>query len=95
MFENEAGYQIARSAGNSPGYRGIVATRQGAKAGTRGKGAISAISGSFGLGDTSAQGRLSTGLTVAGFIPGPGTLAAGASIVNDAIKAGMTVAKCP
>lgn len=59
------------------------------------KRAVNAISGAFGLGDTSVQGRISTGLTVAGFIPGLGTLAAGASIVDDAIKTGMDVAQCP
>jgi RHS repeat-associated protein len=38
---------------------------------------------------------ISTALGVAGFIPGLGQLAAGASIVNDAIKTGMAVAQCP
>lgn len=94
VFENEAGYQIARGVGNLAGYRGVVATQYGMKAVTQGKGAVGAIGGAFGLGDTSVQGRLSTGLTVAGFIPGLGTLAAGASIVNDAIKTRMAVANC-
>jgi hypothetical protein len=95
VFENEAGYQLARAVGNSAGYRGVVATQYGMKAVAQGKGAAAAIGGAFGLGDTSVQGRLSTGLTVAGFIPGLGTLAAGASIVNDAIKTGMDVYQCP
>jgi hypothetical protein len=60
----------------------------------QGKGAGGAIGGALGLGDTSVQRRISTGLTVAGFIPGLGTLAAGASIVNDAIKTGMDVYQC-
>jgi hypothetical protein len=95
VFENEAGYELARAVGNSAGYRGVVATQYGMKAVAQGKGAAAAIGGAFGLGDTSAQGRISTGLTVAGFIPGLGTLAAGASIVNDAIETGMDVAQCP
>jgi len=95
VFENTAGYQLARAAGNAAGYRGVVATQYGMKAVAQGKGGAALVSGAFGLGDTSVQGRLSTGLTVAGFVPGLGTLAAGASIVNDAIKTGMVVAKCP
>ncbi len=95
VFENTAGYQLARAAGNAAGYRGVVATQYGMKAVAQGKGGAALIAGAFGLGDTSVQGRLSTGLTVAGFVPGLGTLAAGASIVNDAIKTGMAVAKCP
>jgi RHS repeat-associated protein len=95
VFENTAGYQLARAAGNSAGYRGVVATQYGMRAVTQGKGGAALISGALGLGDTSVQGRLTTGLTVAGFVPGLGTLAAGTSIVNDAIKTGMAVAKCP
>jgi RHS repeat-associated protein len=95
VFENTAGYQLARAAGNTAGYRGVVATQYGMKAVAQGKGGTALIAGAFGLGDTSVQGRISTGLTVAGFVPGLGTLAAGASIANDAIKAGMAVAKCP
>ena len=94
VFENEAGYQIARAVGNSAGYRGVVATQYGMKVVKQGKGAVGAIGGAFGLGDTSVQGRISTGLTVVGFIPVLGTLAAGASIVNDAIKTGMDVVRC-
>jgi RHS repeat-associated protein len=94
VFENEAGYQLARAVGNSAGYRGVVATQYGMKAVAQAKGGASLIAGAFGLGDTSVQGRISTGLTVVGFIPGLGTLAAGASIVNDAIKTGMAVANC-
>lgn len=95
VFENTAGYQLARAAGNAAGYRGVVATQYGMKAVAQGKFGGGLIAGAFGLGDTSTQGRISTGLTVAGFVPGLGTLAAGASIVNDAIKTGMAVAKCP
>ena len=94
-FQNEAGYQLARAVGNSAGYRGVVATQYGMSAVAQFKGGAAAIGGAFGLGDTSVQGRINTGLTVAGFIPGLGTLAAGASIVNDSIKTGMAVYKCP
>jgi hypothetical protein len=62
---------------------------------TQGKGAAAIVSGAFGLSDTSVHGLISTGFTVAGFIPGLGTLAAGASIVNDAIQAGRLIAACP
>jgi hypothetical protein len=65
------------------------------KAVAQGKLAGGVIGGALGLGDTSTQGRISTGLTVVGFIPGLGTLAAAASIVNDAIKTGIEIAKCP
>jgi len=94
VFENTVGYQIARRAGNAAGYRGIVATRYGAKAVAQGKGALGAIGGAFGLSDASPQGRISTALTVVGFVPGLGTLAAGASIVNDLIHTGRDIAEC-
>jgi hypothetical protein len=95
VFENEAGYQIARAVGNSAGYRGVVATQYGMKAVAQGKGAAAAISGAFGLGDTSAQGRISTGLTVAGFIPGLGQAAAIGSIIIDTYKTTKAISQCP
>ena len=95
VFENTAGYQIARAVGNSAGYRGVVATQYGMKVVPHGQRAVGAISGAFGLGDTSVEGRVSTGLTVAGFIPGLGQIAAGAEIVVDFAKTGMAIAKCP
>lgn len=95
VFENTAGYQLARAAGNSAGYRGVVATQYGMKAVAQGKGAANAIGGAFGLGDTSVEGRISTGLTVAGFIPGLGTAAAASSIGVDGYKTWKAVSQCP
>ncbi len=83
VFENTAGYQIARAVGNNAGYRGVVATQYGIKAVAQGKGGVAMINGALGLGDTSVKGRISTGVTVAGFIPGLGTYAAGVSIGAD------------
>jgi RHS repeat-associated protein len=85
-FENTAGYQIARTVGNKAGYRGVVATQYGMKAVSQAKGGVNAISGALGLGDTSVKGRISTGATIAGFIPGLGTGAAAVSIGVDASK---------
>lgn len=94
-FENEAGYQLARAVGNSAGYRGVVATQYGMRAVTQFKGGAAAIGGAFGLGDTSVDGRISTGLTIAGFIPGVGTAAAAGSIGVDAYKTVKAVRQCP
>lgn len=86
---------IARMIGHGAGYRGIVADRAGySVVNALGK-STSTVSGLNGLFDTSPQGLISDGLTVAGFIPGLGQLAAGASIVNDAIKTGIAISKCP
>jgi RHS repeat-associated protein len=95
VFENTAGYQLARAAGNSAGYRGVVATQYGMKAVAQGKGGAALISGAFGLGDTTVEGRISTGLTVAGFIPGLGTAAAASSIGVDGYKTWKAVSQCP
>jgi len=95
VFENTAGYQIARAVGNSAGYRGVVATQYGMKAVAHGKGAVAAISGAFGLGDTSVEGRISTGLTVLGFIPVLGTATAAASIGVDGYKTWKAISQCP
>lgn len=73
---------------------GVVADQTGAgviKAFGASTGTVQGLNGLF---DTSSQGLISTGLTVAGFIPGLGQLAAGASIVNDAIKTGIAISKC-
>jgi hypothetical protein len=64
------------------------------KAVAQGKLAGGVLGGAFGLGDTSPQGKLNTAFTIAGFVPGLGTFAAVASIVNDAIKTEIDVAKC-
>jgi RHS repeat-associated protein len=95
VFENEAGYQLARAVGNSAGYRGVVATQYGMSAVSQFKGGAAVIGGAFGLGDTSVEGRISTGLTVAGFIPGLGTAAAAGSIGVDAYITAKAVWQCP
>ncbi len=86
VFENEAGYQIARAVGNSAGYRGVVATQYGMMAVRQGKDGVNAINGALGLGDTSVRGWISTGATIAGFIPFLSTGAAAVSIGVDASK---------
>jgi hypothetical protein len=83
VYENMAGYQIARKAGNALGYSGIVATQQGSKAVKQAKGAFAMGAYALGLQDTSAKGRISSLATIAGFIPGLGTYAAGVSIGVD------------
>jgi hypothetical protein len=95
VFENEAGYQIARAVGNAAGYHGVVATQYGMKVIAHGKGAAGTIAGAFGLGDTSVEGRISTGLTVVGFIPVLSTAAAAGSIGVDAYKTVKAVTQCP
>ncbi len=85
----------ARVVGNVARYRGIVATQYGVKAIMQGKGAVGAISGAFGLGDTSPMGLASTGLTIAGFIPGLGSGTAVLSMALDAYKTGEAIAQCP
>jgi hypothetical protein len=86
---------IARIIGHGAGYRGIVADQAGYRVVNAFGKSTSTASGLNGLFDTSPQALISTGLTVAGFIPGLGQLAAGASIVNDAIKTGIAISKCP
>jgi hypothetical protein len=85
VAENTAGYQIARTVGNNAGYRGVVATQYGMMAVRQGKG-VNAINGALGLSDTSVKGRISTGATIAGFIPFLSTYAAAVSIGADASK---------
>ena len=94
VYENMAGNRIPRSAGNSLGHRGSGATQQRAKAVTQGKGAIGLLSGALGLGDTSVAGRISTGATLAGFIPGVGAAAAGVSLGVDAYRINKETSAC-
>jgi len=86
VFENTVGYQLARAVGNNAGYRGVVATQYGMKAVAQGKGGVAMINSALGLGDRSVEGRISTGATLAGFIPGLGTGAAAVSLGVDAYK---------
>lgn len=85
---------FARMIGHGAGYVGAVADQAGSsvvKAVGASAGTIRGINGIF---DTSPQGLVSDGLTVAGFVPGLGQGAAVLSMVNDAIKTGMAVAQC-
>ena len=94
VFENTAGYQLARTVGNSAGYRGVVATQYGMMAVSQGKGGVAMINGALGLGDASVEGRISTGATLAGFIPGLGTGAAAVSLGVDAYKINKAQSAC-
>ena len=53
-----------------------------------------AVNSLAGLSDTSAEGLVSTGLTVAGFIPGAGQVVAGLSVGWDIFKTGRAIAAC-
>jgi hypothetical protein len=55
---------------------------------------VNLISGAFGLGDTSVEGRISTGATVAGFVPVLSTGAAVVSLVIDAHKTSKAQDDC-
>jgi hypothetical protein len=85
---------IARVIGHQAGYVGVVADQAGSRVIKAVGASTSTVQGLNGLFDTSPTGLLSTGLTVAGFIPGLGQLASGASIVVDAVKTGMEIAQC-
>ncbi len=85
---------VARIIGHQAGYVGVVADQAGSSVIKAFGASTGTVNGLAGLGDASAEGLVSTGLTVAGFIPGLGQLAAGASIVNDAIKTGIAISKC-
>ena len=85
---------IARIIGHQAGYAGVVADQ----AGSRLIGAVNATantaSGLAGLTDTSPTGLASTGLTIAGFIPGLNDAAAVGSIGLDLFKTAKAVGAC-
>ena len=85
---------IARVIGHQAGYVGVVPDQLGSRVVGAVGASTSTVNGLAGLGDTSTTGVLSTGLTIAGFIPGLGQLASGASIVLDVAKTGMKIAQC-
>jgi hypothetical protein len=70
---------LARMIGHGAGYVGVVADQTGAGVIKAFGASTGAVNGLAGLGDTSAEGLVSTGLTVAGFIPGAGQVVAGLS----------------
>ena len=86
---------IARMIGHGSGYVGVVADQAGNSVVKAVGASSSTVRGLNGLFDTSPQGLISDGLTVAGFIPGLGQGAAVLSMVNDAIKTGIAISKCP
>jgi hypothetical protein len=85
---------VARVIGHQVGFVGVVADQAGSRVIKAVGASTSTVQGLNGLFDTSSTGLLSTGLTVAGFIPGLGQLASGASIVVDAVKTGIEIAQC-
>jgi hypothetical protein len=83
---------FARSFGNWSGYRGIVADNFGKAAIKQAKGGAGTFSLTQGV---AGQDLISTGLSVAGFIPVLGQAAAGASIVYDGYKTWKAIKSCP
>lgn len=83
---------IARGVGHWGNYRGIVADQFGKKVIQTAKGG----QGTFGLTQgVSQEDWVSTGLSVAGFVPVLGQAAAGASIVWDGVKTWKAIQACP
>jgi hypothetical protein len=85
---------LARMIGHGAGYVGVVADQTGAGVIKAFGGSTSAVNGLAGLGDTSAEGLVSTGLTVAGFIPGLGQAAAVGSLGVDVYKTVRAIGQC-
>jgi hypothetical protein len=85
---------IARVIGHQAGYVGVVADQAGFKVVDAFGNSTGAVSGLAGLGDTSAEGLVSTGLTVAGFIPGAGQVTAGLSVGWDVFRAVKAIRQC-
>ena len=86
---------IARIIGHGSRYVGVVADQAGnsvIKAVGASTGTVRGLNGLF---DTSPQGLISDGLTVAGFIPGLGQAAAIGSIIMDTYKTAKAVSQCP
>jgi RHS repeat-associated protein len=85
---------VARLIGHGAGYRGVVADQLGNRI-IKGVGASANIgSGVLGLGDTSAEGLISTGLIVVGFIPGAGQIASGISLGWDIYRTAKAIGQC-
>ncbi|MGB8060514.1 MAG: hypothetical protein WCF26_01290, partial [Candidatus Sulfotelmatobacter sp.] len=85
---------LARMIGHGAGYVGVVADQTGAGVIKAFGGSTGAVNGLAGLGDTSAEGLVSTGLTVAGFIPGLGQAAAVGSLGVDVYKTVRAIGQC-
>jgi RHS repeat-associated protein len=85
---------LARVIGHQAGYVGVVADQLGTKVIQGVGGSAGTVQGLAGLGDTSPEGLASTGLTVAGFIPGLGQAAAVGSIGVDVYKTVKAIGQC-
>jgi hypothetical protein len=86
---------VARIIGHGSGYVGVVADQAGGRAVKAAGKSTDTVRGLNGLTDTSPEGMLSTGLTVAGFIPGLSDAAAGLSIALDIYKTAQAINLCP
>jgi hypothetical protein len=86
---------IARIIGHQAGYVGVVADQTGSKLIKAVGASTGSVQGLRGLTDTSPAGLLSTGLTVAGFIPGLGQASAIGSIIMDTYETVKAINQCP
>jgi hypothetical protein len=85
---------LARVIGHQAGYIGVVADQLGSKMIKSVGASTSTVQGLRGLFDKSPEGLVSTGLTVAGFIPGAGQVVAGLSVGWDVFKTARAIAAC-
>jgi hypothetical protein len=69
--------------------RNVCATRESVAS------TAEAEQGMLNVGDTSQTGLASTGLTIAGFIPGVSDVAAVGSIIMDTYKTAKEISQCP
>jgi hypothetical protein len=85
---------IARVIGHQAGFVGVVADQTGGRVIKAFGASTGTVQGLNGLFDTSPEGLLSTGLTVAGFIPGAGQVASIGSIIVDTYKTAKAIGQC-
>jgi hypothetical protein len=86
---------VARIIGHGSGYVGVVADQAGGRVLKAAGASTDTARGLNGLTDTSPEGMLSTGLTVAGFILGVSDAAAVGSIGVDIYKTVKAISLCP
>lgn len=85
---------VARVIGHQAGFVGVVADQAGSRVINAVGASTSTARGLSSLTDTSPTGLASTGLTIAGFIPGLNDIAAVASIALDIGKTVEAVKNC-
>jgi hypothetical protein len=85
---------IARMIGHGSGYVGVVADQAGNSVVEAVGASTGTVRGLNGLFDTSPQGLISDGLTVAGFVPGLGQVAAGLSVFHDVYLTARAIGQC-